>query len=117
MSFLPRSLLAAVLVAQSGCSTWQVVDVSPRAVEGSHEVRVTRPDGTRVVIASPRIAGDSLVGTRGGHPASAVALPLSEVSRLAIRHADGERNSAILLFAGATAATFALWLVLIFAGN
>lgn len=117
MPFLSRSQLAAALLALAGCSTWRVVDVSPKAVNGSPEVRVTRPDGSRVVVTSPRMTRDSLLGTRGGEPAGALALPLSEVSRIAIRQPDGERNSALLLFAGVTATTFVLWLGLVVAGN
>ena len=87
------------------------------AVDGSREVRVTRPDGSRVVVTSPRITPDSLVGTRGENHQGSVALPLSEVSRIAVRTPDREKNSALKLFAGVTAATFALWMALVVAGS
>ena len=58
-------LLAWVAVSVTGCTGWRQVAVAPDALAGNPtQVRVTRTDGTRITLADPRIAGDSLLWRR-----------------------------------------------------
>jgi hypothetical protein len=93
----------------AACSAWKQVEVSPTALAtGPAKVRVTRADGGRVVLDSPRIVGDSLYGQGGGRE---MVLPLSGVSRMATQEPAGEKNAAGLTFVAAGLATVLGWLV------
>lgn len=76
-------------LAQAGCVTplhhWQDQGLSPDQVverERPDVVRVTRMDGSRLVVREPWASADTLFGAAAD---SAVALPLSEIARLAVR--------------------------------
>ena len=64
-----RRLILGVLITSqilTGCTSWQVVSVSPRAlVDSAHvsAVKVREKGGAEYVLEWPRIAGDSLIGT------------------------------------------------------
>lgn len=63
-----RRLVLGVLVTSqllTGCTSWQVVSVSPRAlVDSAHTsaIRVRGKEGATYVLDAPRMEGDSLVG-------------------------------------------------------
>jgi hypothetical protein len=82
-------LLLAYLPA---CTSWEVGTPTPaQFVEAEHPkaVRVTRSDGTRMEFRTPKVQGDSLVGTAGEDTTRQVSLPLSDV-----RSVDVKRVSA-----------------------
>ena len=92
---LRRLTCVALLAAQflAGCTSWQVVNVSPRAlVDSAHvtKMQVTETGGAKVVFHTPRVAGDSLTGNvmTGGEfatSASAVrSISLAAIDRVAI---------------------------------
>ena len=57
------ALLAAQLV--TGCTSWQVMDVSPRAlVDDPHikRIRVLEKGGATIILDAPAVSGDSLMG-------------------------------------------------------
>jgi hypothetical protein len=63
-----------VVLNVSGCGTWRTAGAGPRQVieeEAPSVVRVTRLDGTQVIVRSPAIQGDSI---RGREESMAVAL-------------------------------------------
>lgn len=87
----------------SACTSWQVQTVSPEqviATQNPPAVRVQRLDGSRVVVDSPRIGGDSLVGATGGKP---TGVPLADIYQLAIRHDDGAKSVGLVLVVAAGA--------------
>lgn len=90
----------------SGCSSWHTVPVSPRALVADarpDRVRVTEPDGTRLVIAQPQVVGDSLVGLRGHRP---VGVGLGDVTEIAVRRTSALKTGGLVL--GILALPFAL---------
>ncbi len=108
--------LLLMLLATGGCTRWRVVNVSPEALnQAPAQARVTLPDGSRVIVQEPLILGDSLHGVRSPGGSDSIAVPLSRVERLAVPVPDHARASALGLFAGAAAATFAFWFALVLA--
>jgi hypothetical protein len=73
---MKRALLGALLLLRTGCSAWRPLSEPPHAEVGV--VRVTRTDGTRLVLDRSRVEGDSL---RSG----TVAIALVDVERLEAR--------------------------------
>jgi hypothetical protein len=113
-----RSWIAAAVFGLVGCSNWTVVELSATAVEAvPTAIRITRPDGTRIIVVSPRVTGDSLVGIRQGSLSDTISMPLLEVNRVAVRTPDREKNSALILFLGVAGATFGVWVGLVLAGS
>lgn len=100
-------LLASVALGATGCTGWRQVAVAPAALEGNPaQARVTRTDGTRITLANPRIVADSLYGGGGGKQ---VALPLHEVSRIAVQTPATVKNEAALTFVAAGLAAVLGW--------
>jgi hypothetical protein len=90
----------------SGCSSWHTVPVSPRELVADARpgsVRVVQPDGTRLVIGRPQIAGDSLVGLRGHRP---VGVGLGDVTEIAVRRTSVLRTGGLVV--GILALPFAI---------
>ena len=105
-----------LLVAQflAGCTSWHVVDVSPRAlVDSAHvmKMQVTETGGAKYVINSPRVVGDSLMWmgrvtlrTPANSTAGEVAyevpgmqsLPLAAIDRLAVREVSGLKTVLLI---------------------
>jgi hypothetical protein len=99
-------LLTAYL---SGCSSWQVQNVSPEQVVQDSSlvrksVRVTTLDGQRFKVAHPALRADTLTGTRD---TTAVAIPLAQVRELEVRRPSGQRTALFVggSLVGAAAAT------------
>lgn len=66
-------LLAALLAATPGCSSWRASSAGTAEVPVTtpKRARVTLRDGSTVILSSPMVRGDSLVGTarpEGGEP-------------------------------------------------
>lgn len=59
------SVLAALMIASPGCSSWQALRVSPETQPATtlpERVNVLLTDGRRVVVYAPRVERDSLLG-------------------------------------------------------
>jgi hypothetical protein len=97
----PRGLFAGVLlVLQVGCRTLQPVS-EPRAYVESRNpsfVVITRTDGTRVSVESPRVFQDTIFGYS---PGGEVSVPLAQIGELKARQVHSGRT---ILFAGGMAA-------------
>ena len=102
-----RSAISALLGALylTACHSWQVGTPTPAqfvAREHPAQVRVTRTDGSTVMLNAPAVRGDSLVGLAGaakaGDSVRAAGLPLSDVSSVAVRKSD--TGMTVLLTAG-----------------
>lgn len=105
-------IIGCLVLALSGCTSWQVVDVSPRAlVDSAHvtKMQVWEKSGVTVLF-SPAVSGDSLTGrvTRSVPAKSADgattlrSIALTAVDRVAVRKVDGGLTMGALL-AGAAA--------------
>lgn len=82
--------------------------MSPDAVQASPpSVRVTRHDGSRLLVDDPRIADDSLYGRRDGRD---TVLALADISRIAVQKPANAKNAAALTFVAATLGTALIWL-------
>jgi hypothetical protein len=95
------TLCVAMLL--TGCTGWHTERLSPQDVitaKQPYEVRLTLPDGARVVLQEPRIAADSVVGVRDSRP---TAYPLKNVARLETRRFSVGRTIALGLPAAAVA--------------
>ena len=86
-----------LLAGLTGCiSHWQAQAGPPGVVvnrSSATQFRVTRSDGTRVIVERPRILGDSLIGSLEptapwpGKPAR-IAISLSDIQSIAQKEAD-----------------------------
>lgn len=87
---LSLSLLAVHLGA---CTTWRVQQPTPETVirdRAPTTIRITRTDGSTVIVHRPMIEGDSVVGQLTGSEsadtaAKRIAIPLSAIEAVAIR--------------------------------
>jgi hypothetical protein len=98
-------LALALLSPLDACTGWQVQPVTPEellARETPGQVRVQLADQKHLVLKSPRLVGDSLVGQSGD---SAAAVYLPEVSEIAVRRPNTLRTVALV--AGIIAVPFA----------
>ena len=91
-----RSAMACLLLLTylPACTAWQVGTPTPAAFvqrEQPDRVRVTRVDGSQIMLVTPTVHGDSLSGQRETlNPRSELttesfALPLTEVQSVAVR--------------------------------
>lgn len=88
-----RRSCAAILLFMNlfgtACQAWHTQRVAPESVLAARQpakLRVTRTDGSRVVIENPLLRGDTLSGTqaaRGGQ--QDVRIPLTDVRQVATR--------------------------------
>jgi hypothetical protein len=96
-----RALLLLLTVHLAGCSSWQVQPIAPaRLIEAERPDRVflTLHDGREVIVASPRMDGDSIHGEVQLGPDR--AFHTSEVDQIAVREED-DRSGGIGVMAGA----------------
>jgi hypothetical protein len=100
-----RVIAAVLLLAYlPACSSWRVENVSPQAlIEAKHptQVRVSRPDGTKLVLHQPSIAGNTLRGS-----VQEPAIPLDDVQIVETRHRDTGKSLLLVggIFIGAMVA-------------
>ncbi|HEU5358074.1 MAG TPA: hypothetical protein VFU45_03050 [Gemmatimonadales bacterium] len=104
---LRRRRLAGLLLLLflPSCNSWQVAQPTPAAYlqnERPASARVTRTDGTRLVVRTPSLAVDTLQATSDDGKATAVAVPLDKVARLEVRKFSAGRT--LLLVGGIIAA-------------
>ncbi|HVE78157.1 MAG TPA: hypothetical protein VNA89_04830 [Gemmatimonadaceae bacterium] len=97
--------MLACLVCLHGCTSWHRRDVSAGAapaISSDHPVRITRMDGSTMVLEHPRVVGDSVVGDVGDPPRRA-AVALSDVQRMDVRRVSLLRTGGLALGVGAAA--------------
>ena len=126
-----RSILCGVLLAAqtlTGCASWHVVQVSPRALVDSAHVRAIQgstTNGKKFVVHAPRVTADSLTGnilrTVGGSTVMSRerneegdpgGLPLSAIQQLAVRQPNVGKT--LILVLGVPAAVVGYVLMSIF---
>jgi hypothetical protein len=101
-----RLLLAIPLAAALGaCSTWKPAPMpAPSRDEAmSGPVRVTRTEGSRVVLDFVKVDRDSLVGNAHAEPHGRVAIPAAEVRRMERRRVSAAATGALVLLSLAAA--------------
>lgn len=91
----------ALILGTTGCSSLQPVQAPAEFIAAARPpvVFVTHRNRALIVIANPRVAGDTVYGTWFGETRP-VALPLSHVQSVAARQRDRKRT--VLLVAGLT---------------
>lgn len=85
-----------LLVYLPACTSWRPGAPTPAqfiASERPELIRVTRNDGSTFTLSNPRVAGDTLFGRRPGGLVQGdstrnVALPLSDMRQVAVRHTN-----------------------------
>ena len=93
-----RRVTCVVLVAAqllTGCTSWHVVDVSPRALVDSAHVttmQVWEKGGANFVLEAPKVSGDSLTGYSTKSVSTTRTISLTAVDRVAVRRPDGLRT-------------------------
>ncbi len=96
-----RRLLSILLLAcyVSACSTWRVQPVTPQRLLAEKRppvIWVTRSAGGGVLLETPFIRNDSLVGWERSKLRN-VGIPLAEVARIEIREHDSEKTVYLVL--------------------
>jgi hypothetical protein len=101
--------LADVTRVEAGQGAGMTTMSPVQLVTGTHPttVRVSRSDGARLVLGSPRIGSDSLLGTTKGGPAG---VRLADVTQVEVRHADGLKTAGLVI--GVAAVTVVVGLAL-----
>jgi hypothetical protein len=92
-----RKAAAPVLLGAhlAGCTSWRVENVPPAQLlqtKAPSEVRVTRPDDSKVVLIRPGIVRDSLWGWSRD---AQLGMPLTDVTVIATRHGDAGKSVAL----------------------
>ena len=105
------AMLSTLLVVTTltACTSWRVQPVSPERLlndESPKAVRVQRADSSRVVLNSPQLVSDSLLGTTRGQR---TAVPLADITQIAVRRGDALKTTGLVL--GVPATAFAVILV------
>ena len=119
--YRPHVRLLPLLLCVAGCHTWQHRDVAnlrpapaPIVFSGSYPVRVTRPDGSKIVLKRAEVVGDSVVGEVERRPRRA-AMAVADVHRLEERHVSVPRTAllvvavAVGVFASFVSIALATW--------
>ena len=83
------SFLLATILSSIACRTWRIESLTPEAVLATHrpaQVRVTRTDGSKIVVNQPVLRADSLSGAipRRGKQED-IRIPLADVQQVATR--------------------------------
>ena len=109
-----RSPLATLLllVYLPACTSWHVGTPTPSAfVQREHpqRARVTRTDGTQLMLKEPAVLWDTLLGTLDNHDTIRVTLPLSQVQSVAVRKFSAEKT--ILVVGGVLGVVVVAWLI------
>lgn len=108
-----RALLAAAcLLLMGGCTAWmeRPAPAVSRIIPGP--VRLTRTDGSTVVLADAMVRDDSIIGAPNHNPDAGVSLALSEVRRVEVRRVDVASTTWAVLLGAAAAARIALYILL-----
>jgi hypothetical protein len=88
------AMLSTLLVVTTltACTSWRVQPVGPEQLlndERPNAVRVQRADQSRVVLNSPQLVSDSLLGTTRGQR---TAVPLADITQIAVRRGNALKN-------------------------
>ena len=108
---LRRPIACALLLCYlTACTSWHVVEgVTPQQLVSTQHprlVRLTRGDGSHMVLDQPRIAaGDSLTGT---HDRVLSSVALSDVTQVATRKVSAVRTIGVFLGLGVVAVGIAV---------
>lgn len=81
-------VLACQFPSLSACTAWHQVGPTPAEYVASmhpKRVRLHLADSSRVDVAAPRVAGDSLYGTPADTPGRERAIPLADVRSASVR--------------------------------
>jgi hypothetical protein len=95
--------VAALCGHLAGCTSWRPAGVAPRQLfsdDPPGRVRVTKPDGTILVLTHPHLLADSLYGSarvRGSSRGSTVAVSLTDLRQLEVRQASSGKSIGLLL--------------------
>jgi hypothetical protein len=101
--------LAAFAIPAGACMSWKTQPVSPDRALAKHpnQVRITRADGSKLVLLRPTIVADSLVGEPPGDSAKRiaqrVAIPLSDVQSVAVQQVSAGKTILLIAGVGVTA--------------
>ncbi len=83
------SVLLVMLVTTSGCFAWKTVGALPRATDLPADTRITKYDGTVIVLAQSRIENDTIRGYVDGshyrHVIPLAAVDLIEARELQVK--------------------------------
>jgi len=93
--------LLLVSLANTGCQVWHTERVAPESVfiqRQPHFHRVSRSDGSRVVLEAPVLRDDSLSALAADRP---VAVPLRDIQRVETLHFSGGRTIGLVVGLGA----------------
>jgi hypothetical protein len=103
-------VFALLLCYLPACTTWHIQQgVSPQqliAAQKPEKVRVTMPDRSSLILNSPSVSNDSLVGTLDDGAYARVAV--SDVTQVATRKLDAGRTGAVVIGVGLLAAAIAV---------
>ncbi|HET7228423.1 MAG TPA: hypothetical protein VFJ16_00335 [Longimicrobium sp.] len=120
---LPRSLSLLFLVLMAGaCHSWRSQSSpAPQVVasmNGRGTVRLLRSDQSVMVLSSPQVVGDSIVGTTGNPPQRA-AVAIADVRRIDTRRVNAAKTGglavgtivlvSVVVVAAAVAAVLGNW--------
>ena len=106
-----RPVTALLLTVQlAGCYSWRAESVSPArltAAEHPAIIRVTRPDGSQLLLRQPAARSDSLFGVTA--EGVEIGLPLPQVSKVEVRRfSTGKTGGLVLGVAGCAIALVGL---------
>lgn len=91
----PRAVVGFIFLASmvlSGCQGWRAQTNPTPGAQLANPARVTRTDGSVVVMRDAAVSRDSVAGTG---EAGRVAIPLSEVRSIEARRMDGGRTALL----------------------
>jgi hypothetical protein len=88
--------------------SWKAQPVSPEAVAGQPDLfRVTLASGTKIIVASPTIVGDSLIGAAASSDSTRnlerLAYALSEVQSVEVQRVNAGKTALLIAGVGVTA--------------
>jgi hypothetical protein len=92
-----RSITLMGSITLSACATWQTQSASPEQVLATQhpaKVRVQRVDSSSVVLDSPRIVSDTLVGAVDR---KRTGVPLAHIAYVAVKHGNWALTTALVL--------------------
>jgi len=102
------------LLLGAGCATWQIEPVAPESLFAEGEtgaLRVTRADGSRVIVEHPVLRADTLFGIVHGTEGRDIRIPVTDVRQLETGGFNAGRTFLLFLAAGAAAlAGVLIWL-------
>src|SRR6266566_4015225 len=90
-----RLRLALILLGVSACHTWTHVRTPEEAIAraGTGTIQVTKTDSSRVLIQSPTIIQDTLIGSSVDSEHIRVAIPIREISGIATQEVSPWRTT------------------------